>query len=47
MTHFKNGYFFQEDGSRYIPLGMFACYFRTDLIGEEPGFYSPLRNCSP
>lgn len=40
MTHFKNGYFFNDDGSRYIPLGMFACYFRTDLIGEEPGFYS-------
>ncbi len=40
MTYFKNGYFFNEDGSRYIPLGMFACYFRTELIGEEPGFYS-------
>ncbi len=39
MIHFKNGYFFQEDGSRYIPLGMFANYFRTDLIGEEEGFY--------
>ncbi len=41
MTHFKNGYFFKKDGSRYIPLGMFACYFRTDLIGEEDGFNSP------
>ncbi len=41
MIHFRNGYFFHEDGSRYIPLGMFACYFRTDLIGEKPGFYSP------
>ncbi len=40
MMHFRNGYFFHEDGSRYIPLGMFACYFRTDLIGEEPGSYS-------
>ena len=37
----KNGYFYNDDGSRYIPLGMFGCYFRTEYIGEEmPPAYS-------
>ena len=31
----KNGYFYNEDGSRYIPMGMFGCYFRGEYIGEE------------
>jgi len=31
----KNGYFYNDDGSRYLPLGQFACYFRTDHVGEE------------
>ena len=31
----KNGYFYHEDGSRYIPMGMFGCYFRGEYIGEE------------
>ena len=31
----KNGYFYNEDGTRYLPLGMFGCYFRTEYVGEE------------
>lgn len=31
----KNGYFYNTDGSRYIPMGMFGCYFRTEYVGEE------------
>lgn len=31
----KNGYFYNEDGTRYLPLGQFACYFRTEYVGEE------------
>ncbi len=31
----KNGYFYNDDGSRYLPLGQFACYFRTEYVGEE------------
>ena len=31
----KNGYFYHEDGRRYLPLGQFACYFRTEYVGEE------------
>ena len=35
IMQWKNGYFYNDDGSRYIPMGMFGCYFRTDYIGEE------------
>jgi len=35
--HFRNGYFYNEDGSRYIPMGQFGCYFRGYYIDEEPG----------
>lgn len=31
----KNGYFYNDDGTRYLPLGQFACYFRTEYVGEE------------
>ncbi len=31
----KNGYFYLADGSRYLPLGQFACYFRAEYVGEE------------
>ncbi len=31
----KNGYFYNNDGTRYLPLGQFACYFRTEYVGEE------------
>jgi len=31
----KNGYFHNDDGSRYIPMGMFGCYFRLEYVGEE------------
>ena len=31
----RNGYFYNADGTRYLPLGQFACYFRTDYVGEE------------
>lgn len=31
----KNGYFYNADGSRYLPLGQFACYFRAEYVGEE------------
>ena len=34
-TRWKNGGFRTEDGRRYIPLGMFGCYFSTDYVGEE------------
>ena len=32
---FENGYFRNPDGSRYIPLGQFGCYFRCEYVGEE------------
>ena len=31
----KNGYFYHADGSRYLPLGQFGCYFRAEYVGEE------------
>ena len=31
----KNGYFYNDDGSRYVPLGMFGCYFRGEYVNEE------------
>ena len=31
----NNGYFYKDDGSRYLPLGMFGCYFRAGYVGEE------------
>ena len=34
-TVWKNGGFRFEDGRRYLPLGMFGCYFSTDYVGEE------------
>lgn len=30
----KNGYFYHDDGSRYIPMGIFGCYFNADYVGE-------------
>ena len=35
MIQWKNGYFYNEDGSRYLPMGQFGCYFRTEYVGEE------------
>ncbi len=32
---FQNGTFRDRNGRRFIPLGMFACYFRTEYVGEE------------
>ena len=34
-TKWKDGAFCTESGSRYLPLGMFGCYFRTEYVGEE------------
>jgi len=34
---FNNGYFYNADGSRYIPLGIFACYFNVNWIDDELG----------
>ena len=34
---FEKGYFYEENGKRYIPLGIFACYFKVDFIGETLG----------
>ena len=34
-TKWKDGAFYTESGSRYLPLGMFGCYFRTEYVGEE------------
>ena len=34
---FEKGYFYENSGKRYIPLGMFGCYFQASLIGETPG----------
>ncbi len=31
----KNGYFYNGDGSRYFPMGMFGCYFNVHYVGEE------------
>ena len=31
----KNGYFYNQDGTRYIPMGTFGCYFNASMIGEE------------
>lgn len=31
----KNSYFYNDDGSRYIPMGMFGCYFNVQYVGEE------------
>ena len=31
----KNGYFYNEDGSRYFPMGRFGCYFEVSYVGEE------------
>ncbi|MBO4406656.1 MAG: hypothetical protein J5849_03075 [Clostridia bacterium] len=28
-------YFRREDGSRYVPLGLFSCYFPLSYVGEE------------
>lgn len=33
----QNGYFRNPDGTRYIPMGMFACYFKASYIGEQLG----------
>lgn len=33
---FQNGYFYNSDGTRYIPMGQFGCYFRGEYIGEQP-----------
>ena len=31
----KKGYFYNDDGSRYFPMGMFGCYFSLNYVGEE------------
>ena len=31
----ENGYFRNPDGSRYLPMGMFSCYFRAEFAGEK------------
>ena len=31
----KNGYFYNDDGSRYFPMGLFGCYFNVNYVGEE------------
>jgi len=31
----KNGYFYNEDGSRYFPMGLFGCYFNIHYVDEE------------
>lgn len=31
----KNGYFYNEDGSRYFPMGLFGCYFNVHYVDEE------------
>jgi len=33
----NNTYFKNKDGSIYLPLGLFGCYFSAAFIGEEPG----------
>ena len=32
---FDGRFFTRADGSRFLPLGMFGCYFRADYVGEE------------
>jgi hypothetical protein len=34
---FENGYFYENSGKRYIPLGIFGCYFQVGFIGETLG----------
>ncbi|MBQ7301438.1 MAG: hypothetical protein IJW77_16555, partial [Clostridia bacterium] len=36
----KNGYFYQNNGQRYIPMGMFGCYFKLIYVGEELAAHS-------
>ena len=36
----KNGYFYNDDGSRYIPMGLFGCYFRAEYAGEKMSSHS-------
>ncbi|MBO7404144.1 MAG: hypothetical protein J6V24_04210, partial [Clostridia bacterium] len=31
----RNRYFHNPDGTRYLPLGMFGCYFSLAYVGEE------------
>ena len=35
FMQWKNGYFYHDDGKRYIPMGMFGCYFNASYVGEE------------
>jgi len=34
---YNNGYFYNSDGTRYIPLGIFGCYFNVNWIDDELG----------
>jgi hypothetical protein len=34
---YNNGYFYNSNGKRYIPLGIFGCYFNVKWIDDELG----------